>query len=485
MKTGFNTEGLPRLVALVAGPLAGALVCALTPGSAIAPDGNVIELGAAGRVTAGLAAWMATWWLTEAIPVYATALLPLAVLPVTGARPLTETASAYAHPLIFLFLGGFLLALSLERWGLHRRFAFAVLRVVGTGPHRLVGGFMLVSAVLSMWISNTATTLVMLPIAMSVISLQDEDAPGHRNFALCLLLGVAYAASIGGVGTIVGTPPNLFTASFLQTELGVRISFVEWMLIGVPLVVGFLPVAWLLLTRFLFPLSDAPLTEHGLDVAAVSWTRGARWTLAIFLLTALSWMFRPLLAELPGLALISDTGIAITAALLLFAIPVDLRDKVFLLDWETAGRVPWGVLILFGGGLALAGAISDSGVGELLASTLTGLREVPPLVLTGLVVTLIIFLTELTSNTATTTALVPIFAAVAAGLGLDPVTVVVPAAVAASCAFMLPVATPPNAIVYGSGLITTPRMARAGIWLNLVGIVLVTLVISAALDWFF
>jgi sodium-dependent dicarboxylate transporter 2/3/5 len=476
-----QVQGLLRLASLAAGPLAGALVFTWVPDSAGAPDGSVIELGTAGRVTAGLAVWMATWWLTEAIPVYATALLPLAVLPVTGARALADTASAYAHPLIFLFLGGFLLALGLERWGLHRRFAFAVLRVVGTAPHRLVGGFMLVAAVLSMWISNTATALVMLPIAMSVIGMQDESAPGHSNFALCLLLGVAYAASIGGVGTIVGTPPNLFTASFLQKELGVQISFAEWMLVGVPLVVVFLPLAWLLLTRVLFPLSDAPLTEHGLDVRAAPWTRGAYWTLGIFMLTALAWIFRPLLVQIPGLERLSDTGIAIIAALLLFAIPVSPRDREFLLDWETAKRVPWGVLILFGGGLALAGAISASGVGELLASTLAGLEEVPPIVLTAVVVALIIFLTELTSNTATTTALVPIFAAVATGLGLDPVTVVVPAAVAASCAFMLPVATPPNAIVYGSGMIRTPQMARAGIWLNIVGIVLITLLIRLTL----
>jgi len=481
LSANAKPSGRLRLLALLAGPLMGAIAFAVTPDAAVAPDGSAIAVGLPGRITAGLACWMAAWWLTEAIPVYATALLPLAVLPVTGARALNETASAYAHPLIFLFLGGFLLALGLERWGLHRRFAFAVLRVVGTGPRRLVGGFMLVSAVLSMWISNTATALVMLPIATSVINMQPGDAPERSNFALCLLLGVAYAASIGGVGTIVGTPPNLFTASFMARELGIEISFVEWMLVGVPLVIVFLPVAWLLLTRVLYPVGAAPLSAGQLDVHAEPWTRGARLTLAIFLLTALAWMFRPLLVELPGLGLLSDTGIAIIAALALFSIPVDTKERVFLLDWDTATRVPWGVLILFGGGLALAGAISANGIGELLASTLAGLERLPPVVLILAVVTLIIFLTELTSNTATTTALVPIFAAVAAGLGLDPVTVIVPAAIAASCAFMLPVATPPNAIVYGSGMITTPAMARAGIWLNIIGVFLVTLIIRFTL----
>lgn len=465
-----------RLLALLAGPAIGAVAFWITPEAATAPDGSAISIGLPGRITAGLACWMAAWWLTEAIPVYATALLPLAVLPVTGARTLEATASAYAHPLIFLFLGGFLLALGLERWGLHRRFAFAVLRVVGTGPRMLVGGFMLVSAVLSMWISNTATALVMLPIATSVINMQDKDAPEASNFGLCLLLGVAYAASIGGVGTIVGTPPNLFTASFMANELDIQISFAEWMLIGVPVVLLFLPIAWLLLTRVLYPVGSASLTGRELDVHAEPWTRGARATLVIFLLTALAWMFRPLLEQVPGLGTLSDTGIAIIAALLLFSIPANLRDRTFLLDWDTATRVPWGVLILFGGGLALAGAISGNGIGELLASTLTGMDNLPPLLLTVLVVALIIFLTELTSNTATTTALVPIFAAVAVGFGLDPVTVIVPAAIAASCAFMLPVATPPNAIVYGSGMISTPAMARAGIWLNIIGIILITLV---------
>jgi len=447
-----------------------------TPEAATAPDGASIALGVPGRVTAGLACWMATWWLTEAIPVYATALLPLAVLPITGAHPLDSTASSYAHPLIFLFLGGFILALALERWRLHRRFAFAVLRAIGTAPHRLVAGFMLVAAMLSMWISNTAATLVMLPIAMSVIGLRDEAAPEQSNFPLCLLLGIAYAASIGGVGTIVGTPPNLFTASFMENELGVNVSFAEWMLVGLPVVALFLPLAWLLLTRVLYPVERAPLADLDLDVRPEPWTAGAKLTLVIFLLTALAWMLRPLLQNLPGLGLLSDTGIAVFAALLLFSIPVELKNKEFLMDWDTAKRIPWGVLILFGGGLALAGSISANGVGELLASLLTGLEDVPPLVVTAAVVMLMIFLTELTSNTATTTALVPIFAAVATGLGLDPVSVVIPAAMAASCAFMLPVATPPNAIIYGSGVITTPAMARAGIWLNVIGVALITLV---------
>jgi sodium-dependent dicarboxylate transporter 2/3/5 len=474
---------LLHAAALAAGPLFGALVYTLVPDSSVGLDGELLELGRPGRVTAALACWMAIWWLTEAIPVYATALLPLAVLPLTGARSLELTASSYAHPLIFLFLGGFMLALALERWGLHRRFALAVLRVVGTQPSRLVAGFMFVSAALSMWISNTATALVMLPIAMSVIAMQDRDAPATRNFALCLLLGVAYGASIGGVGTIIGTPPNLFTVSFMARELGVEISFLRWMMIGVPVVIVFLPITWLLLTRVLFRVDAAGAAPITIDTRPEPWQRGARLTLIIFTLTAGAWILQPLLAKLPGLGNLSDTVIAIIAALLLFATPADLQARKFLMDWETVTRLPWGVLILFGGGLALAGTISANGIGELLAAQLDGLQGVPPIIVTLTVVALIIFLTELTSNTATTAALVPIFAAMAIGMGLDPVTVIIPAAIAASCAFMLPVATPPNAIVFGSGMISVPQMARAGVWLNLTGIVILTLLTQAILPF--
>ncbi len=473
-----------RLLSLIGGPLLAALVFWLLPNHAPGLNNSEVVLGVPGRLTAGLALWMALWWLTEAVSIYATALLPLALLPLSGASDINATSQAYAHPLIFLFMGGFILALALEKWHLHRRFALAVLRLVGTKPVTLVGGFMFVSASLSMWITNTATTLVMLPILLSIIQLLDKDAPNRENFSLCLLLGVAYAASIGGIGTIVGTVPNMFTVSFIQRELGIEISFVRWMTIGIPVVVLFVPLAWWLLTRWIYPPGEEAIDNQFLHEPSEPWTLGAKLTLTIFLLTAACWIGRPLLIKLPLLGGISDTGIAIIAALLLFTLPVNLKKREFLIDWETALKLPWGILLLFGGGLALAGAIRSTGVGELLAVQLAGASDVPPLVLTLLVVALIIFLTELTSNTATTTALVPIFAVMAEGLGIDPLPIIIPATIAASCAFMLPVATPPNAIVFGSNLIRIPQMARAGFWLNITGILLISGVLHVVLGFF-
>ena len=472
-----------RQLALLAGPLLAILVYSLVPERAAGLNGEEIVLGTAGRATAGMAAWMALWWLTEATSIYATALLPLALMPLTGASTIKETASAYAHPLIFLFLGGFILALALERWHLHRRFAIRVLKLIGTKPATLVGGFMFVAATLSMWITNTATTLVMLPILLSIISLLDKDSPHRKNFSLCLLLGVAYAASIGGIGTIIGTVPNMFTVSFIQSELDIDISFAQWMTIGLPIVVLFVPLVWWMLTQWIYPPGDEAIDRSFLDEKPEPWTMGAKLTLTIFLLTAACWICRPLLIEWPPLSGLSDTGIAIIAALLLFSIPVNLKQREFLMDWDTALKVPWGVLILFGGGLALAGAIRANGVGELLANQLSILQGVPPLVMTLMVVSLIIFLTELTSNTATTTALIPIFAVMAEGLGINPLAIILPATIAASCAFMLPVATPPNAIVFSSNLISIPEMAKAGFWLNLTGILLISLLTQLTLTY--
>jgi len=357
-----------RWYGLVGGPLLALLMLVIVPEQTIQPNGDTLVLGMAGKVTAGLAIWMAVWWLTEAISIYATALLPLAVLPLTGAQSIKASAGAYAHPLIFLFLGGFILALALERWHLHKRFALFVLRLVGTSPRRLVGGFMISAAIMSMWITNTATTIVMLPIALSVIAMESDDSPHKQRFAICLLLGIAYAASIGGIGTIVGTTPNMFAVSFIENELGQTISFAEWMLIGVPLVVVFIPITWLLLTRFIFRLpATSADSDFKLDTTAEPWNRGSVLTLIIFALTAFGWMARPLLVKLPALTHLSDAGIAIGAALLLFAIPENIKEKRFLIDWETAVKVPWGVLLILGGGLCLAGSIRANGVAELLA----------------------------------------------------------------------------------------------------------------------
>ena len=472
---------------LGAGPLLAVCAYAVLPETFVDVSGAPVVFQSAGRATAAVAVWMAIWWMTEAIPVYATALLPLALFPTLGVATVRATAAPYGHELIFLFMGGFVLALSMERWGLHKRIAYRALSLVGRRATRMVGGFMLTSAVLSMWVSNTATAVMMLPVALSVVRIAGEDERGH--FRAALLLGVAYGCSIGGIGTLIGTPPNLFLASYAKSELGIEISFLRWMMFGVPLVACFLPIAWWVLTRVVHPLGERRIEQGPEEIrrklaALGPLSRGERITMVVFCVTALSWMTRPVLAGLEWngvrpFAGLSDTGIAIFAALSLFCIPVDVSRREFTMDWETAVRLPWGVLILFGGGLSLAAAIGAQGVGTWIGSQFAGLGDVPGVVLVASIVALVVFLTELTSNTATTATLVPILAGLAAGLGTHPLLLIVPTAVAASCAFMLPVATPPNAIVFGSGHVTMAQMNRAGLWLNIIGIALVTASIYA------
>ena len=464
-----------RWISLLGGPLAAVLIYSIVPESFTNLENEIVTLGNGGKLTAALAVWMAIWWLGESIPIYATALLPLAILPLGGARDMKEAALGYAHPLIFLFIGGFMLALTLERWHLHKRFALMVLRIIGTTPSRLVGGFMFVCATMSMWITNTATSLVMLPIALSVIGIYEKQFPDKKNLSLCLLLGIAYSSSIGGIGTIVGTVPNIFAVSFLQSEFNIHIGFLEWMKIGIPVVVIFVPLSWFMLTRFIYPLDNEAIDESVMDTKPESWNTGSKLTIGIFCLTAFCWMFRPLLVKTDLLQHLTDAGIAISAALLLFIIPSSVKDREFLLDWETAVKIPWGIVILLGGGISLASAISSNGVSQLLATYLSAMHGIPPLLMSFAIVSFIIFLTELTSNVATTTALIPMFAAMAVGLGIAPISIIIPATIAASCAFMLPVATPPNAIVFGSGRLRIPEMAKAGIFLNIIGIFVVTL----------
>ena len=488
-----------RLTGLVAGPLCAALAYTLLPESysGVGGDAELYEFTSGGRATAAIAVWMAIWWLSEAIPVYATALLPLVLFPLFGAAPMKSAAAPFAHELIFLFMGGFMLALAMERWGLHRRIALAALLLVGDRPAPLVGGFMLVTALLSMWVSNTATAIMMLPVARSIIdrvarqtgsanaeeALRDPSSP-TRPFALCLLLGIAYGASIGGMGTPIGTPPNVLMLSYAQTQLSIDIGFARWMSVALPLVAVFLPITWLLLTRVLHPI-ELERIEGGRQHVRTALRElgplspGERIVLCVFVLTSVLWITRPLFGglEIDGwrpFAGVTDAGIAMLAAMILFVTPVDRKARRFTLDWETAARLPWGILVLFGGGLSLAAAIQANGVGELLAVQVAALEGVPPFVLLLVVVTLIVFLTELTSNTATAATLIPILAAIAPGLGMEPLLLIVPAALAASCAFMLPVATPPNAVVFGSGLVEIFEMSRTGFWLNWIGIALIT-----------
>jgi sodium-dependent dicarboxylate transporter 2/3/5 len=437
------------------------------------------SLGAAGRATAAVAVWMAIWWITEAIPVFATALLPLATFPLFGIRGIRETAIPYGHELIFLFLGGFVVALSMERWGLHRRIATRALRLVGTRADHVVGAFIGITAFLSMWVSNTATAIMMLPIATSVIKQAGGvGSDSADEISSALLLGIAYGASIGGVATLIGTPPNLFLASFVRDSLGLELGFARWMMMALPLVVVLLVILWFLLTRVLFRCQDITLSTEGLYTRRSGpITGGEKATLIVFIVMATLWLLRPMLGQWAigdtrPFAGLTDTGIAIIAAITLFLLPAGGGKRV--MNWETMRGLPWGLLILFGGGLSLASAMQANGVSELIGRQLGQYDNLSPWLFVALATTLMVFLTELTSNTATTAAMVPIFSAVAVGIGMSPLMLATAAAVAASCAFMLPVATPPNAIVFAGGNLKIQEMIRAGIWMNLVCIVVVT-----------
>jgi sodium-dependent dicarboxylate transporter 2/3/5 len=478
-----------RLPALVAGPLLAVIVWLLVPDSYTDASGTVYSLDGGAQAVAAIAALMAVWWMTEVISVYATALLPLALFPLFGVADIKVVASSYGSPVVYLFLGGFILALALEKWNLHKRLALTVLAAVGANPRTIIGAFMGVAAFLSMWVTNTATTIMLLPVAVSVIALMPgndlADGRAESPFTLCLLLGIAYAASIGGMGTIIGTAPNVFTVSFISENLGREISFAEWMMFAVPVVVVFVPVVWFVLTRLVYPVSAEPvagaherLREARAELPPLD--KGAVMTLGVFVFTAAAWVSRPWLngleiAGLAPLAGLTDAGIAVIAAVVLFLTPVDVRRGQFLMDWSGTRRLPWGLLILFGGGLALAAQISATGLSAYLGHLAGVVEGLPAWAVVLTVTAAVVFLTELTSNTATTATLVPVFLAVAIGLNLPPLLLIVPATLAASCAFMLPVATPPNAIVFGSGYLHVTQMSRAGFWLNLVAVVLITL----------
>jgi sodium-dependent dicarboxylate transporter 2/3/5 len=476
-----------RRLGLFAGPLLALAAYLLLPESYLDVGGDPVPLGTGARSTLAVMAWMATWWLTEAIDIAATALLPIVLFPLCGVAPIEQATAPYASSVIFLFFGGFVIALSMQRWRLDRRIALGTLRLVGTRPAQMIGGFMLTTAALSAFVSNTATTALMLPIAASVLALaapresaQHEPVASSRDFGSALMLSIAYAASIGGLATIIGTPPNLFLVAYLRDEHGIDVSFVGWLRVGVPLVAVLLPATWWLLTHRLFTIEKQPIpgAEETLRDALAelgAMSRGERNTLAVFAATALAWIFRPLLATITvagarPFARFTDAGIAMLAALALFVLPADWRTRTFTMTWRTAEKLPWGVLLLFGGGLSLASAVERHQVAEFLGAQAHRFAGWPALAVVLLVTAATIFLTELTSNTATAATLVPILAALAPGLGLPMVELVLPATLAASCAFMLPVATPPNAIVFGSGYVDQRTMARTGFWLNLLAI---------------
>ncbi|MDZ7687532.1 MAG: DASS family sodium-coupled anion symporter [Halobacteriales archaeon] len=479
--------GARQKVGLVLGPLLFALVL-LAPN----PEG----LSYAGQAVAGATAWVAVWWISEAAPIPATSLLPLVLFPATGAVGAEETAEPYASPIVFLFMGGFFIAVSIQRWGLHRRIALRTVSAIGTDPRFIILGFMTATAFLSMWVSNTATAVMMTPIGLAVVAQvgsmveeRGDDIPvgkGEFNFGTALMLCLAYSASVGGVGTLIGSPPNIVFAGAVREVFGQEISFLDWMLYGVPIAVLGVVGVWLYIANFLLK-PRIETVPGGLDVIDDEleelgrMSREEKLVLGVFVATAVAWISREFVVNrfLPG---VGDSTIAVAGALLLFLIPA--RDEegefTFLLDWTTALKIPWGIILLFGGGLSIASGFNTTGLAEWIGGLLIGLEGVPFVAVIAAVVILTIFMSEITSNTATTAMLMPVLASLAVGIAVHPYGLMIAGATAASFAFMLPVATPPNAVVFGSGYIKISQMVRVGFVLNILGIILIVVV---ALTW--
>ncbi|MBD7935586.1 DASS family sodium-coupled anion symporter [Cytobacillus sp. Sa5YUA1] len=428
--------------------------------------------------------WVAVWWITEAIPIPVTSLLPIILFPVTGAVSEGVTSS-YADNTIFLFLGGFIIAIAMEKWNLHLRIALGIITVVGTSTSRLILGFMVATGFLSMWISNTATAMMMMPIAIAVITHVNDSMKSEREsanrFGKSLMLGVAYAASIGGLGTLIGTPPNMIFAGVVKEIYGIEISFATWMLFGVPFACILLLAAWVYLVKIAFPMSIKELpggkeiiSSERQHLGKISFEE--KLVLVVFLATAVAWITRSFI-PFDFISRIDDTIIAIAAAIILFLLPSKSSKDGQLLNWKDALNIPWGILLLFGGGLAIAKGFKDSGLATWIGEQLTVLEGVHLVIVILCVTALVTFLTEITSNTATATMMFPIMASLALALNIHPYALMVAAGIAASCAFMLPVATPPNAIVFGSGYLKIGDMAKSGFWLSLFTIFLVVVMI--------
>lgn len=461
------------------------------PSSLAALDGSTFETTKDVIVVNSTSAWfvfgvlvlMAIWWATEALPVAVTALLPLALFPLLNVVDFQSAADPYANKNIYLFLGGFILALGIESSGLHKRMALKMILAVGSTGATLVGGFMLVAALLSMVVMNTSTTLMLLPIGLAVCSVVANTIPNisqdqQKYFDTALMLGIAYAATIGGMSTIIGTAPNLVFVSFLEEQYGVVIDFFSWMKLGVPVAIVMLFSAWIILTKIIFPTSfEASLeTKEKLNNMLLELgplTKDEIKISFIFGFAVIAWITSRLVRETFGIG-IEDAGVAIIVSIILFMVPSS-NKKNDLMQWNKTTQLPWGLLILFGGGLSLAAQVSGTGLGIWIGQGLTILKTVHPLMLIFAIATLIIFLTEMTSNVATTSTFLPVIGALAIAIGAIPVALTIPVCLAASCAFMLPVATPPNAIVYGSGKFTIATMMKAGFALNIVGIFVVSL----------
>jgi sodium-dependent dicarboxylate transporter 2/3/5 len=437
-------------------------------------------LSTQGDAVIAVALWMVTWWLTEAVSISVTALLPLLLFPLLDIMPIAEVGNNYGSPIIFLFFGGFVMALALEKVNLHRRIALNIIRITGTTPNKVVLGFMIATASLSMWISNTATAVVMLPIAMSVIKLLIDDVGGFtkkdRNFAVSVLLGIAFSANAGGIATVIGTPPNSILIGLLENEYQIEISFLKWMVFALPFSIIMIGLSYITLVHLIFPskglnfsASNEVIQE---ELRKLGPTRSKeKMVLGIFAVTVSLWIFRTLINSVfPSLGL-SDTMISMFAAISLFAVPFNLKKGDFILDWKDTEKLAWGILILFGGGLALAKGMSVSGIVDQVSQSIAA-GNFSITATASLLILLMLFMTELMSNVALVAVLAPVVAGIAIGLGIPMVYLLIPVTMASSCAFMLPMATPPNAIVFASGFIEVKDMVKAGILLNLVAVLI-------------
>ncbi|UOQ95392.1 DASS family sodium-coupled anion symporter [Halobacillus shinanisalinarum] len=450
---------------------------------------NPETLSSEGQAILASTIWIATWWISEAIPIPVTSLLPIVLFPITGGLDLDATTSSYGSDTIFLFMGGFIIALAMERWNLHKRIALAIISAIGTNTERIILGFMVATGFLSMWISNTATAMMMVPIGLAIIyqvadSLKNDPIDTSKenfNFGKALMLGIAYSASIGGLGTLIGTPPNTIFAGTIDELYGIDISFARWMLFGVPIAIVLMAIAWVYLVKVAYPmkLREIPggrkvISEERKALGNMSYEEKAVMT--VFVITALAWISRSfILAPLvPG---IDDAVIAIAASIVLFIVPARHKEAKSLMNWDTAKELPWGILLLFGGGLAIAAGFRDSGLAQWIGEQLTVLEGVSFFIILLAVIALVIFLTEITSNTATATMMFPIMASLSVAINVHPYSLMIGAGVAASCAFMLPVATPPNAVVFGSGYLRIPDMAKAGVWLNIISIFILAIAV--------
>ena len=459
---------ISKKIGLVAGPLV-FLCIILLPSTILSTNADAVI---------AIALWMVIWWITEAVSISVTALLPLILFPILKIMPLNTVGANYGNKIIFLFFGGFILALALEKVNLHKRIALNIIKITGTTPNKVVLGFIIATATLSMWISNTASTVVMLPIAVSVIKLLVNDKDGFtksdKNFALSVMLGIAFSANAGGIATIIGTPPNSVLIGLLEEQYNIEISFLKWMIIGLPFSIVLLTVIYFVLVKWMFPNKQLEFSASkdviNLELKKLGPTsKKEKMVLVIFAITVFLWIFRTLINSIfPKLGL-SDTVISMIAAVSLFAVPYNLKKGDFILKWKDTEKLAWGILVLFGGGLALANGMATTGIVTTVTETISN-SNINIFFTVSLLILLMLFMTELMSNVALITVLAPIVAGIAIGLNIPMLHILIPVTMASSCAFMLPMATPPNAIVFASGYIKVKQMARVGVILNLIAV---------------